>query len=61
MHEIFVAGEEGIISSSVVPPSEIEITLERRTFEAGGFCPRTLFFGVEGIERGSKFGAVFDL
>lgn len=60
MHETFVAGEEGVVSSSVVPPSEIEITLERRTFEAGDFCPRTLF-GVEGIERESKFGAVFDL
>lgn len=60
--ETSVAGEEGMVSSSVVQPSvEIEITLERLMSGACGFCPRTFLFGVDGIERESKFGAVFDL
>lgn len=59
--DTFVAGEDGILSSSVVEPQvEIEIALERLSSEACDFCTRT-FFGVDGIERESRSGAVLDL
>lgn len=38
------------------PLVEVEIALERLSFEAGGFCPRMLFSGVDGIGRGFGFG-----
>ena len=61
MVETFVAGEGGILSSSVVEQSvEIEIILERSTFDPGGFCLR-MFFGVDGVGRDSRFGTVIDL
>ena len=56
-----VAGEEGILSSSVMEPLvEIETPLDRLTFEACDFCTRT-FFGVDGIGRESRSGTVLDL
>jgi hypothetical protein len=59
--ETFVAGEGGIISSSVMESVvETEISLERLTLEACDFCART-FFGVDGVERESRSGTVFDL
>ena len=58
--ETSVAGEDGISSLSVMEPSvETEITLERPIF--AGSCPRKFFFGVDGVERESRFGAVLDL
>lgn len=60
--ETFVVGEERTISPSVAEPSvEIEMALERLTLDACGFCPRTFFFGVDGVEREFRFGAVLDL
>lgn len=58
--DTFVAGEEGISSSVAEPSVEIEITLDRLTLEACDFCTRA-FFGVDGIERESRSGTVFDL
>ena len=58
-HDTSVAGEGGITSSSFIEPSvEIEMALERTTFEVGS---RTFFFGVDGTDRESSSGAVFDL
>jgi hypothetical protein len=60
--ETSVAGEEGTVSSSVTEQSvEIEAALERPKFETGGSRLRALFFGVNGVERESRFGAVLDL
>ena len=57
-----VAGEGGMISSSVAQPSvEIDMALERPAFVDLRLGMRTVFFGVHGTGRGSRFGAVLDL